>query len=81
MRDPLMGLFLAGLLGALAAWLAMARVVCRAGRLQSVGQPPAGDLLRDYLADCGARDRRPLLWYAYCASLGLGLAALILAFT
>jgi hypothetical protein len=80
MRDPLVGLFLAGLLGALAAWLAMARAACRPGRLQSAGSPPAGDLVRDYRAECGARDRPPLLWYAYCASLGLGLGALLLAF-
>jgi hypothetical protein len=80
MNDPLVGLFLAGLLGALAAWLAMARAAFGSGRLESARMPPTWDIPRDYRNACDVRDQPPLLWYFYCVSLGLGFGALVLAF-
>lgn len=81
MGDLLLGLFLAGLLAAFGSFFGMARVAARSAehRPASASGTPA-DLLDEYRRACEEDCRAPLLWYAYLASLWIGVGALLLAF-
>jgi hypothetical protein len=80
--DLLPAVFLAGLLTAAVSLVGMARAVARAAarRAAPAGGGPGGDLLKEYLQACADECRAPRLWYAYLASLWVGLGALVLAF-
>jgi hypothetical protein len=84
MSDPLMALFLVGLLAASGAYVGMARAASK-----FAARPPATagasphyeeDLLDDYRQACAESCRAPLLLYVYRGFLCVGLGALLLAF-
>jgi len=82
MGDLLLALFLVGLLAASGSFLGMARIASRTGShhpATALGVPD-DDLLEDYRRACAEDSRPPLLWYAYLASLWVGVGALLLAF-
>jgi len=82
MHDPLMALFLVGLLSAAGAFAGMAKVASKfvSQRAATAGATTDHDLLDDYRQACAEGCRAPLLLYAYRAFLWIGLGALLLAF-
>lgn len=82
MGDLLLGLFLVGLLAASGSFLGMARVAARAAaqRPAPAGEGAGEDLLSEYRRACEEDCRAPMLWYAYLASLWIGVGSLLLAF-
>ena len=82
MGDLLLALFLIGLLAASGSFLAMARIASRTAHHHPAPalSVPDDDLLEDYRRACAEDSRAPMLWYAYLASLWIGVGALLLAF-
>ena len=82
MHDPLMALFLAGVLAASGAFAGMAREAHQSAsrRTATAGAAAGHGLLDDYRQACAEGSRAPLLLYAYRAFLWIGLGALLLAF-
>ena len=79
--DPLLALFLTGLLTAGASFLGMVRTATRrtsaglSGGMLRIG----GDVLEGYCSACSRKNRPPLLLYSYVTSLFVGLGALLFA--